>query len=143
MSLTGENRHDVTQFIPLLDAVPRLRDRRGRPRHQPRRIFADRGYDYDKYRRLIRKSGITSKIACRGTPHGSGLGKTRCVVERPRVRSIQLAMIDLMVRRLKPAPSRIGPHEVAVVELAFGVPGVQVESAGLVDGGDAVELVAA
>lgn len=38
--------------------------------------------DFDKYRRLIRARGITPKIARRGTPHGSGLGKTRWVVER-------------------------------------------------------------
>ncbi|MFJ2095460.1 IS5 family transposase [Streptomyces sp. NPDC087901] len=82
VSLTSGNRHDVTQLMPLLDAIPRIRGLRGRPRHRPRRLFADRGYDYDKYRRLVRARGITPKIARRGTPHGSGLGKTRWVVER-------------------------------------------------------------
>jgi hypothetical protein len=33
VSLTGGNRHDVTQLIPLLDAIPRIRGLRGRPRH--------------------------------------------------------------------------------------------------------------
>jgi transposase len=82
VSLTGGNRHDVTQLMPLLDAIPRIRGLRGRPRHHPRRLFADRGYDFDKYRRLLRSRGITPKIARRGAPHGSGLGKTRWVVER-------------------------------------------------------------
>ncbi|WP_405466722.1 IS5 family transposase [Streptomyces jietaisiensis] len=82
VSLTGGNRHDVTQLMPLLDAIPHIRGTRGRPRHRPRRLFADRGYDYDKYRRLLRARGITPKIARRGTPHGSGLGRTRWVVER-------------------------------------------------------------
>ncbi|WP_411146973.1 IS5 family transposase [Streptomyces sp. x-80] len=82
VTLTGGNRHDVTQLMPLLDAVPRIRGLRGRPLHRPRRLFADRGYDFDKYRRLIRKRGITPKIARRGAPHGSGLGKTRWVAER-------------------------------------------------------------
>ncbi|MFF1259771.1 MULTISPECIES: IS5 family transposase [unclassified Streptomyces] len=82
VSLTSGNRHDVTQLMPLLDAVPRIRGLRGRPRHRPRRLFADRAYDYDKYRRLVRARGITPKIARRGVPHGSGLGKTRWVVER-------------------------------------------------------------
>ncbi|GHH56311.1 transposase InsO family protein [Streptomyces candidus] len=68
--------------MPLLDAIPRICGLRGRPRHRPRRLFADRSYDYDKYRRLVRTRGITPKIARRGTPHGSGLGKTRWVVER-------------------------------------------------------------
>lgn len=82
VSLTGGNRHDVTQLMPLLDAIPRIRGVRGRPRHRPGRLFADRGYDYDKYRRLFRARGITTKIARKGTAHGSGLGKTRWVVER-------------------------------------------------------------
>ncbi|MEU5060188.1 MULTISPECIES: IS5 family transposase [unclassified Streptomyces] len=83
VSLTSGNRPDVTQLVPLLDAVPRIRGLRGRPRRQPRRLFADGGYDYDEYRRLVRARGITPKIARRGVPHGSGLGKTtRWVVER-------------------------------------------------------------
>ncbi|WP_416069993.1 IS5 family transposase [Streptomyces sp. ME01-18a] len=82
VSLTSGNRHDVTQLMPLLDAMPRIRGLRGRPRHRPRRLFADRGHDFDKYRRLSRARGITPKIARRGTPHGFGLGKTRWVVER-------------------------------------------------------------
>ncbi|MFF4796563.1 transposase, partial [Streptomyces sp. NPDC001276] len=81
-SLTSGNRHDVTQLMPLLDEIPRIRGIRGRPRHRPRRLFADRGYDYDKYRRLLRARGITPKIARKGTAHGSGLGTIRWVVER-------------------------------------------------------------
>ncbi|EOM74571.1 transposase [Rhodococcus rhodnii LMG 5362] len=82
MSLTGGNRHDVTQLMPLVEAIPRIRGRRGRPRNRPRRLFADRGYDYDKYRNLLRGKGITPMIARRGVAHGSGLGKVRWVVER-------------------------------------------------------------
>ncbi|QCD60890.1 IS5 family transposase [Streptomyces hawaiiensis] len=82
VSLTSGNRHDVTQLMPLLDAIPRIRGLVGRPCHRPRRLFADRGYDYDKYRRVLRARGITPKIARKGTAHGSGLGRTRWVVER-------------------------------------------------------------
>ncbi len=78
-SLTGGNRHDVTLLIPLLDAIPRIR---GRPRHKPKRVYADRGYDFRKHRRLLWARGIVPQIAGRGAPHGSGLGKTRWVVER-------------------------------------------------------------
>ena len=52
------------------------------PRRKPREVCADRGYDHDKYRRLLRARGITPHIARRGVAHGSGLGKTRWVVER-------------------------------------------------------------
>jgi transposase len=82
VTLTGGNRNDVTELIPLLEAVPTVRGRRGRPRRRPREVYADRGYDHDKYRRMLRALGIRPKIARRGVPHGSGLGKVRCVVER-------------------------------------------------------------
>jgi transposase len=80
--LTGGNRNDVTQLLPLIDAIPPIRGRRGRPKRRPRQEFADRGYNHDKYRRLLRHRHITPKIARRGAPHGSGLGKLRWVVER-------------------------------------------------------------
>ena len=82
VTLTGGNRHDVTQLLPLLDAVPPIRGLRGRPRRKPRRLYADRGYDFDKYRRLPWKRGMKPLIARRGVAHGSGLGKVRGVVER-------------------------------------------------------------
>ena len=59
MSLTGGNRNDVTQLIPLIEAIPSVRGRRGHPRQRPGRIYADRGYDHDKYRRKVRGKGIT------------------------------------------------------------------------------------
>ena len=54
----------------------------GRPRRRPERLSADRGYDHDKYRRLLRQRGITPEIARRQSGHGSGLGRFRWVVER-------------------------------------------------------------
>jgi transposase len=81
-SLTGGNRHDVTELMPLVDKVPRVKGIRGRPRQRPRRIYADRGYDFDTYRRELRAKGITPVIARRGTAHDSGLGRLRWVVER-------------------------------------------------------------
>ena len=81
-TLTGGNRNDVTQLIPLLDGVPHVRGRVGRPRRRPERVSADRGYDHDKYRRLLWRRGITPEIARRQTEHGSGLGRFRWVVER-------------------------------------------------------------
>jgi len=82
VTLTGGNRNDVTQLIPLVDAIPPIRGRRGRPRRRPHELFADRGYDHDVYRRQLRARGITPRIARRGIAHGSGLGKQRWVVER-------------------------------------------------------------
>ena len=81
-SLTGGNRNDVTQLIRLLDAVPAVRGKVGRPRRRPERLTADRGYDHDKHRRLLRERGVKPEIARRETEHGSGLGRYRWVVER-------------------------------------------------------------
>ena len=84
VSLTGGNRNDVTQLIPLLEdlyARP-VAGKQGRPRQKPDRVLADPGYDHDKHRRLLRALGITPVIARRGTEHGSGLGRERWVVER-------------------------------------------------------------
>jgi transposase len=81
-ALTGGNRNDVTQLIPLLDRIPAVAGLRGRPRQRPDVVIADRGYDHDKYRRLLRARGITPVIARRNSEHGSGLGRHRWVVER-------------------------------------------------------------
>ncbi|MFC6366568.1 IS5 family transposase, partial [Nonomuraea thailandensis] len=80
--LTGANRNDVTQLRPLLEAIPKVRGKRGRPRQRPDVVLADRGYDHDKYRALVRELQIRPLIARRGTEHGSGLGKQRWVVEQ-------------------------------------------------------------
>ncbi|MFF4978180.1 IS5 family transposase [Streptomyces sp. NPDC001083] len=82
VSLTGGNRNDVTQLLPLLDKIPPVAGRVGRPRRRPDSLLADRGYDHDKYRRLLWSRGIRPVIAKRGGPHGTGLGIFRYVVER-------------------------------------------------------------
>ena len=81
-SLTGGNRHDVTQLIPLLERVPAVAGVVGRPRKRPDEVIGDRGYDYVKHRRLVRQRGIRPVIARRKSEHGSGLGVVRWVVER-------------------------------------------------------------
>ena len=83
-TVTGGNRNDVTQLIPLLEdlhARP-VAGKTGRPPQKPDLVIADRGYDHDKYRRLLWQRGIKPVIARRKTEHGSGLGRQRWVVER-------------------------------------------------------------
>jgi transposase len=82
VSPTGGNGDDVTQLIPLLDTVPPVRGPLGRPRRRPDSLHADRGYDHDKHRRLIRAKGVKHRIGRRGVEHGSGLGEHRYGVER-------------------------------------------------------------
>ncbi|WP_320534858.1 IS5 family transposase [Robbsia andropogonis] len=80
--LTGPNRNDVTQLLPLIDAIPPIPGVRGRPLRKPKVIYADRGYDCEPHRERLRARDIEPVIARRRTEHGSGLGKFRWVVER-------------------------------------------------------------
>jgi transposase len=80
--VTGANSNDITQLFPLLEAVPRVQGKRGRPRRRPKKLLGDRGYDSQPHRDALKRRGITPKLAKRGTPHGSGLGKQRWPVER-------------------------------------------------------------
>lgn len=81
-TITGGNRNDVTQLLPLVDTLRPVAGKVGRPRQKFDRLLADRGYDHDKYRRELRSRGISHQIARRQTEHGSHLGRERWVVER-------------------------------------------------------------
>jgi transposase len=80
--LTAANRHDVTQLLPLVDAIPPVRGKRGRPRRRPQRVQGDRAYDSQPHREQLRQRHIEPVLAKRFTEHGSGLGVHRWVVER-------------------------------------------------------------
>jgi transposase len=79
VSLTGGNRNDITQMLPLVDAIPPLR---GRPRRRPRELYGDRAYNSREGRRELRRRHIQAKIARQRSGHGSRLGTKRWVVER-------------------------------------------------------------
>ena len=68
--------------MPLLDAVPPVRQCAGRPRKRPGKLHADKGYDYDRCRRAARRRGITPRIARRGVEGSERLGRHRWVIER-------------------------------------------------------------
>ena len=80
--LTGANRHDVTQLLPLVDAIPAISGRRGRPRKKPDAVQGDRAYDSEPHRKVLRSRRIKPILAKRRTEHGSGLGVHRWVIER-------------------------------------------------------------
>jgi transposase len=58
--LTGANRHDVTQLMPLLEKVPEFGGRPGSPRRRPRSLYGDRGYDSNRHRRRLKKNADPS-----------------------------------------------------------------------------------
>jgi IS5 family transposase len=55
--LTEANRHDVTQLLPLLDKIPRVKGKRGAPRFRPNQVQGDRAYDSEPHRKAIKKKG--------------------------------------------------------------------------------------
>jgi transposase len=80
--LTGANRHDVTQLLPLVKSIPKIRGLPGAPLHKPQSVMGDRGYDTDTHRMTLSARAIATQIARRNTPHGSGLGVYRWYVEQ-------------------------------------------------------------
>lgn len=79
---TAANVPDIKQLEPLVEAVPPLRGKRGRPRRRPKKVQGDRAYDSQPHRDRLRQKGIEPVLAKRRTPHGSGLGKHRWPIER-------------------------------------------------------------
>jgi transposase len=83
---TGGNRNDVTQLIPLIEAIPPIRGKRGQPLRRPKHLYADRGYDHETYRDQVRRFEITPHIARRASntapvwasTAGSWKGRSRC-----------------------------------------------------------------
>lgn len=79
---TGANVHDSEMAIALVDAIPPIKQPRGRPRRRPDEVLADRAYDAEeKIRKPLRQRKTKPLIAKRNTENGSGLGKFRYVVE--------------------------------------------------------------
>jgi len=56
--------------------------RPGRPRRRPAKLHLDKGYDYPRCWRALRRRGITPRIARRGIESSQRLGRHRYVVER-------------------------------------------------------------
>lgn len=80
--MTGANRHESPLLLPLVDAIPAIRTPRGGRRKRPKKLHADKGYDFGVNRRALRARGITPRIARRGIESKERLGRYRWVVER-------------------------------------------------------------
>ena len=75
----GANASDHTRIIPAVAEIP---EAAGGDEDVPGELYADRGYESEATRSILRWLGIEPHIAKRKTAHGSGLGKVRWVVER-------------------------------------------------------------
>jgi transposase len=82
LRLTGANRPDGPEALPLVDAIPPIQGPKGRPRKKPEAVYGDRAYGSKANRDGLKARRIKSRLARPRTGHGSGLGKVRWVVER-------------------------------------------------------------
>lgn len=76
------NRNETTLFCGMIDALPTLARKRGRPKWKPGKVHADKGYDSHRNREYLESLGITPRIARRGVESGERLGRHRWVAER-------------------------------------------------------------
>ena len=65
-----------------MEAIPPIGGKPGAPLRKPQEVMGDRGYDSDKHRLRLSCRGIATAIGRKLTPHGSGLGVFRYVVEQ-------------------------------------------------------------
>jgi transposase len=108
---TAANVRDDLPAVEMVKSLPAVKQPRGRPRRKPRQLLGDRGYGFPWIIAAIVLMGIVSLLCPRGSPHGSGLGKRRYVIERT------LSWLGNF-RRLKLCYERTGEHFQAFHELA-------------------------
>nr|WP_229842671.1 MULTISPECIES: IS5 family transposase [Streptomyces] len=79
---TAANVNDVTQTLALVDGIPPVAGRPGRPRRRPDALLGDKGYDSNPNRNALRERRILPVISRKGCPNIKGMGKLRYVVEQ-------------------------------------------------------------
>ena len=75
------NTHDSHYLIPLVDAIAPISSPRGRPRHRPVKLHADKAYDQRALRTELRRRGIQARIARKGIESSQRLGRHRWIIE--------------------------------------------------------------
>ncbi len=109
VAVSAANTHDSLALIPLVQAVPAIRSRRGPRRRRPAKLHADKGYDYPYLRTWLRVRRISSRIACRGIETSTRLGRHRWVIERSFAWLTGYRRLTIRYERFRPAVHRI-PH---------------------------------
>ncbi len=81
-TVTAANRHDVTQLIPLVAGTKLVVPGPDGEDRMPARVLGDRAYGSAERHAVWRWMGAEPAVAAPGSPHGSGLGRERYVVEQ-------------------------------------------------------------
>jgi transposase len=110
------NQRDEDRVLPMLEALPPLTDTQGNRQDRPKAMQGDAGYGFPWTALLVWLLGIVPMLkprTKRGQPaeHGSGMGRTRYVVERT------LAWFAAF-RRIRICYERTGAHFQGFHELA-------------------------
>ncbi|MFJ3706236.1 MULTISPECIES: IS5 family transposase [Streptomyces] len=79
---TAANVNDITQTLNLVDGIPPVAGRPGRPRRRPEAVLGDKAYESKAVRLELRRRKILPVISLKGAPNIKGLGKLRYVVEQ-------------------------------------------------------------
>ena len=111
---TPANKPDGKMLGLLLDQMPPLHGRFGRPYKQPRCLLGDAAYGSLANRVYCAARNVIPVLGAPRQPHGSGLGRVRYVVERT------LAWFG-NYRRIKLCYERKEAHFQAFHELAAGL----------------------
>jgi len=111
---TPANIRDDIPAVEMVESMPPIKQPRGRPRRKPGELIGDRGYGFAWIIQAIVALGIVSLLCPRGSPHGSGLGKRRYVIERT------LSWLGNF-RRVKLCYEKTGVHFQAFHNLAAGI----------------------
>ena len=80
--LNATNVNEVRVLEQVLDAVPPVRGKEGRPRRRPDKLHADKAYGFRRAREALRARGVLARIARRGVHSSERLGRYRWVAER-------------------------------------------------------------
>jgi transposase len=75
------NQHDVTTLLPLVVDMPAVGGKPGRPKRKPAKLLADKGFNSQPLRDILKWLGIEPLLPKRGEKE-CGLGAQRWFVER-------------------------------------------------------------
>lgn len=80
--VTGANRHGSVVFEGLLDALPAISGKPGRPRRWLGKLHADKVYDIERCRNFLSSAASFARITRKSIERDDRLGRHRWIVDR-------------------------------------------------------------
>lgn len=75
--LSAANVNDGKMLLPVLDAMPPVTGKKGRPKKRLGKLHGDKAFDDRRLRRELHKWGITPRLARRNVENRERLGRYR------------------------------------------------------------------